>query len=95
MAIRLYFDEDSMNHFLAIALRGQGVDVLTAFEAGLISVSDEEQLTFAAAQGRSIYSFNARDFYRPPSFSRAANRMLELSFVGNDNSPSASRCGAS
>lgn len=64
MSIRLYVDEDSMSHSLAAALRSQGIDVLTALEAGLINVSDEEQLAFAASQGRPIYSFNVQDLYQ-------------------------------
>lgn len=62
--IRLYLDEDSMSHSLTSALRGQGIEVLTALEAGLIRASDEEQLTFATANGAAIYSFNVSDFYR-------------------------------
>jgi hypothetical protein len=34
--LRLYFDEDAMDDALAKALRVRGVDVLTAFEAGMI-----------------------------------------------------------
>ncbi|HZL87934.1 MAG TPA: DUF5615 family PIN-like protein [Pirellulaceae bacterium] len=62
--IRLYLDEDSMSHSLVSALRGQGVEVLTAFEAGLIQASDEEQIAFATSKGAAIYSFNVSDFYR-------------------------------
>ena len=64
MAICLYLDEDSMNHSLEAALRSQGVDVLTALQAGMIKASDEEQLEYAAAAGRAIYSFNVGDFYQ-------------------------------
>jgi len=63
-AIRLYLDEDSMSHSLAAALRSRGVDLLTALEVVLISVPDEDHLSFASAQGRVIYSHNVRDFYR-------------------------------
>ena len=62
--IRLYLDEDSMSHSLVDGLRGQGVEVLTALEAGLIQASDEEQLVFATSNGAAIYSFNVSDFYR-------------------------------
>jgi uncharacterized protein DUF5615 len=62
--IRLYLDEDSMSHSLASALRGQGIEVLTALEAGMIQTSDEDQLAFAASKGSTTYSFNVRDFYR-------------------------------
>ena len=64
MTIRLYFDEDSMQHALVNALRARGIDVLTALEAQRIERSDEDHLNFATAQGRVLYSFNVGDFYR-------------------------------
>ena len=64
MTIRLYCDEDSMQHALVLALRKRGVDVLTALEAENTEETDERQLAFAAAQGRAIYSFNVGDFCR-------------------------------
>jgi uncharacterized protein with PIN domain len=64
MTIRLYIDEDSMRSALVRALRARGVDVLTALEAGMIERSDEEHLEYAAGEGRVLYSFNVRDFYR-------------------------------
>src|SRR5262245_16849816 len=64
MAIRIYLDEDSMNHALEAALRSHGVDVLTPLQAGMIQVRDDEKLNYAAAEGRAIYSFNVGDFYR-------------------------------
>jgi flavorubredoxin len=45
-------------------VRKRGVDILTALEAGTTKQSDEQQLAFAAAQGRAIYSFNMGDFCR-------------------------------
>jgi predicted nuclease of predicted toxin-antitoxin system len=60
--IRLYFDEDSMRHALVEALRKRGVDVLTTLEAGTIEQTDQEQLGFAAAEGRVLYSYNVGDF---------------------------------
>ncbi len=44
-------------------LRHRGVDVLTTQEAGLLSVSDEEHLKFAAETGRVIFTQDA-DFLR-------------------------------
>jgi len=38
------------------------VDVLTAFEAGMINRSDEDQLTAASASGRVLYTFNIPDY---------------------------------
>ena len=38
--IRLYIDEDSMDHALVRALRARGVDVVTALDVGLIERAD-------------------------------------------------------
>jgi len=62
--IRLYLDEDSMRHALVGSLRAHGVDVLTAFEAGMIEKPDEDHLAYATAQGRVLCTFNIRDFFR-------------------------------
>ncbi|MEM9948206.1 MAG: DUF5615 family PIN-like protein [Cyanobacteria bacterium P01_D01_bin.36] len=62
--IRLYIDEDSMDQDFVNALRARNVDVLTVADVGMLHKSDEEQLTWAAEKGRTIFSFNARDFYR-------------------------------
>jgi len=59
----LYVDEDAMDGDLVRGLRARGVDVVTAADAGMIRQSDEEQLVFAATQGRALYSFNIRDFH--------------------------------
>ena len=59
MTIRLYFDEDSMRHALVEALRKRNVDTLTAFEAGTTEQTDEQQLEYAAARGRAIYTVAA------------------------------------
>jgi predicted nuclease of predicted toxin-antitoxin system len=59
--VRLYFDRHIMTR-LAVDLRGRGFDVLTTEEAGKDTASDEEQLVFAAAEGRAILTFNIRDF---------------------------------
>jgi uncharacterized protein with PIN domain len=64
MTIRLYFDEDSMRHALVRALRIRGMDVVTALECDLIEQSDEANLEFATAQGRTLYSYNIGDYYR-------------------------------
>jgi hypothetical protein len=64
MTIRLYIEEDAMDKDLVQALRARGIDVLTAFEAGMIERKDEEHLKYATAEGRVLYSFNAGDYYR-------------------------------
>ncbi len=62
--LKLYIDEDSMDHNLVRALRARGVNVVTAQEAHKESLSDEEHLRFAASEGRVLYSFNRGDFFR-------------------------------
>ena len=62
--IRLYIDEDSQSHAFVRALRSRNVDATTALESGMIERDDEAHLSFAASQGRVLYSFNVGDFYR-------------------------------
>lgn len=62
--LALYFDEDSMDQSLINALRARGVDLTTATEAGLLGRTDREQLEYATAVGRVLYTFNRGDFYR-------------------------------
>lgn len=60
--IKLYLDEDAISRTFIRALRARGVDVLTAREAGHLGISDEAQLRFAIAEGRTLFTFNTRDF---------------------------------
>ncbi len=62
--IALYLDEDAQRTSLVRALRARQIDVLTANEAGLVGVPDGEQLVFAAAHNRTIFTFNRGDFVR-------------------------------
>ncbi|MEI8372081.1 MAG: DUF5615 family PIN-like protein [Planctomycetota bacterium] len=62
MTIRLYLDEDAMDGHLVDALRSRGVDIETAYEAGMIEREDDEQLEYATAQGRTLYGFNMGHF---------------------------------
>ena len=62
--ILLYIDEDAMDRDFVEALKARYVDVLTVADVGMLYKSDEEQLTWATANGRVIFSFNTRDFYR-------------------------------
>jgi hypothetical protein len=61
--ILLYVDEDSMDEDFVRALRSRNVDVLTVTDVGMLHCSDEDQLAWATANNRVIFSFNARDFY--------------------------------
>src|SRR5437016_5494200 len=63
MRVALYLDEDSQSSSLVEALRTRGVDVITAREAGMLKRTDVEQLEWASAQGRVLFSSNTSDFY--------------------------------
>ena len=60
--IRLYFDEDAMQHALVAALHARRVDVVTALDCGRVGRSDEEHLRQASSDGRVLYSFNIKDY---------------------------------
>lgn len=64
MRIRLYFDEDGMDHDLVRALRARGVDVVTALDVGMVERPDREHLDYAGSQGRVLFSFNVGDYRR-------------------------------
>jgi hypothetical protein len=62
MKIRLYIDEDAMRNALVLALRTEGIDVTFVGEQGREGHSDHQQLEYATAEGRVLYSFNIRDY---------------------------------
>lgn len=51
-----YHLDENVNKAVADGLRRRKIDVTTTSEAGLISGSDEEQLTFARRQGRVLFT---------------------------------------
>lgn len=51
-----------MNGDVVRGLRRNGIDVVTAFEVGRLSLPDEDQLAFAESQGRVLYSSNVGHF---------------------------------
>jgi hypothetical protein len=53
--IRFHLDENVSNA-IAEGLRRRGIDVTTTPEEELMGASDEEQLAFALAQGRVIFT---------------------------------------
>ncbi len=61
--IKLYLDED-VHKKVATALRLKGYDVVSAHEVQKQSLSDAQQLAYAVAEGRAIFTFNAGDFHR-------------------------------
>jgi hypothetical protein len=53
-----------MSSALTRALRMRGFDVETAQELGMRGIPDEVHLQYAASQGRTLFSFNRRDYIR-------------------------------
>lgn len=53
MTVRYHLDEH-IDPAIAAGLRGRGIDVTTASDAGLLSADDEEHLRFAFAEKRAI-----------------------------------------
>jgi hypothetical protein len=62
--IRLFIDEDSYAKSLVSAFRRAGLDVLTVGDLGRQTYSDHDQLIWAAANNRVLYSYNRQDFCR-------------------------------
>lgn len=61
--IAVYLDQD-VDVELAVRLRASGYDVVTTRDISNIGKSDEEQLQYAADQGRAILTHNRRHFRR-------------------------------
>jgi predicted nuclease of predicted toxin-antitoxin system len=60
--MRFHLDEN-VDHAIADGLRRRAIDVTTSTDAGLISAPDEDQLTFAASNGRVLVTHD-RDIIR-------------------------------
>jgi hypothetical protein len=72
--IRLYLDEDVMSRDLVNALRSRAVDLIPAREAGLIHIPDSQHLEYATAQGRTLVTYNTRDYARLHAEYQASDR---------------------
>jgi uncharacterized protein with PIN domain len=59
--VRLYLDED-VHKRVASALRLRYFDAVSAHDVGRWGLSDEEQLAFAANEGRALLTFNSPDY---------------------------------
>lgn len=59
--MKLYLDEDISPKVSAI-LRKKGIDAVSVHETGMLEASDEQQLSFAAADGRTMVTRNRDDF---------------------------------
>lgn len=64
MTPRFYFDEDSLDQALILALKARGLDIESALAAGMRRRSDRDQLAYATEQGRVLCSYNVGDFCR-------------------------------
>jgi hypothetical protein len=61
--IRLYLDED-VHKRVASALRLRHFDVVSAHDLQRWGLSDEEQLMYAVAEGRTLFTYNTANFLR-------------------------------
>lgn len=59
--MKLYLDEDISPKVSAI-LRKKRIDAVSAHETGMLEASDEQQLSFAADNGRTMVTRNRDDF---------------------------------
>ncbi len=59
--MKLYLDED-ISPKVSEILRKKGTDAVSAHETGMLEASDDEQLSFAAADGRTMVTRNRDDF---------------------------------
>ena len=59
--MKLYLDED-ISPKVSVILRKKGMDAVSAHDTGMLEASDEEQLSYAAAEGRAMVTRNRDDF---------------------------------
>ena len=61
--IRLYPDQD-VHKRVASGLRLRSFDAVSAHEVGRCGCTDEEQLSYAASERRTIFTYNTLDFLK-------------------------------
>ena len=86
--MRLQIDENMSSRRLAAHLRAAGHDIVTADEAGLVSVTDPRVLIRAIGDGRPVLTRDYEDFADLHDLIRAAGgRHPGLLVVRFDNDP--------
>jgi predicted nuclease of predicted toxin-antitoxin system len=73
LTLRFLLDED-LSQRVAEGLRRRGVDALSVHELGRRTLADEAQLVFATMQGRTVVTYNRRDFQALDDAWRLAER---------------------
>ena len=61
--MKVYLDED-LSPAIAVLLRRNGIDAVTAHEAGNVQLTNRAQLDYATREGRAIVTANVVDFIR-------------------------------
>ena len=59
--MKIYIDED-ISPKVSVILRKRGIDAVSAHEVGMLEASDENQLSYAVAEGRVLVTRNRDDF---------------------------------
>jgi len=59
-----FFTDEDVYAIVAARLRSANFDAVSTPEAARIGESDESQLVWATAEGRTVITFNVRDFAR-------------------------------
>lgn len=75
MSLAFFLDED-MSYRVAEGLRQRGIDAVSVYEVGRANrrLSDEEQLAFAAGEGRVLVTYNRSDYQALDAHWRAQGR---------------------
>jgi hypothetical protein len=77
--IRYYFDEN-MSGAVAAAMRRSGIDVVTAQEVGRDGLPDDEQLRYAAAEGRVLVTHDQDFLVLAATFQAAGEHFAGIAF---------------
>jgi predicted nuclease of predicted toxin-antitoxin system len=86
LSFRLYLDEH-IDPLLATLLQQLGHDVLTTVQAHNRGKPDEEQLAFAATNGRAIFTYDIEDYHRIATAWSLISRPHSGVITGRQRSP--------